>query len=338
VLSGGTWVNNVYTIGGQQQATENAAWLYAQVDLTSYINATSIRFRAVRGAGTLGDIALDDINVFEPYEDMGVTQISSPSSACTMYSYMNITVKIENMGTITYIAGDTIMVGLEFNGNPAVSEPYVLATNFIPATSKFFIFPGYYDFATDGSYTVTAYTLEPGDVDNFNDTSSAVIINFVSPTINLGADIYTFNCDTVILDAGASWSSYMWPGGINTQTFDVDTCGNYSVIVTDANGCSATDQIFVGDPTFVSDILREMQIMVYPNPNNGLFTILIDSENETDCVIEIMDINGQVLLLEKAENIGSLVKDLDLRKCAAGMYYLKIVSNESVYVEKLIIR
>lgn len=338
VFSGGVWVNEIHLITGQQQATEAAAWLYAQVDLTPYLDASSIRFRAIRGAGTAGDIALDDINVFEPYEDLGVTQISSPTSSCTMYSYMSITVKIENLGTITYMTGDTIMVGLEFNGTPAVIEPYVLTANFTPATSKFFIFPGFYDFATDGSYTVTAYTLEPGDVDNFNDTSSAVITNYVSPTINLGADIYTFNCDTVLLDAGASWSSYMWPGGINTQTFDVDTCGNYSVIVTDANGCSATDQIYVGDPTSVSDILKEMQIIVYPNPNDGLFTILIDSENETDCVIEIMDIKGQILFQEKAEKIGSLVKDLDLRNCSAGMYYLKIVSNESVYIEKLIIR
>ena len=42
------------------------------------------------------------------------------------------------------------------------------------------------------------------------------------------------------LSAGNAGSSYLWSTGDTTQTINVNTAGNYSVQVTDANGCSAT--------------------------------------------------------------------------------------------------
>lgn len=45
---------------------------------------------------------------------------------------------------------------------------------------------------------------------------------------------------SVTLDAGAGYSSYSWSNGVTTQTTTVSAAGNYSVTVTDANGCSGT--------------------------------------------------------------------------------------------------
>ena len=46
--------------------------------------------------------------------------------------------------------------------------------------------------------------------------------------------------NNVILDAGAGYSSYAWNNGINAQTNTITSSGNYSVIIIDGNGCSAT--------------------------------------------------------------------------------------------------
>ncbi|MFH2142514.1 MAG: T9SS type A sorting domain-containing protein [Bacteroidota bacterium] len=337
VFSGSVWVNDIYTITGQQQTSSTSAWLYAQVDLTSYLDATEIRFRGIKGSGTLGDIALDDINIFEPFEDVGVTEISSPNTSCVLYSLMNITVKIQNFGTITYMTGDTIMVGLEFNGTPQVIEPFILPSNFTPGTSKFFIFPGYFDLSVPGNYNIISYTIESGDIDNYNDTTAKTVSHYGNPILSLGADIITIMPDTVILDAG-SWTSYIWTGGTTTQTFDVDTAGYYSVTITDSNGCTASDQIYVGNSVSLSQSSSFTGLMIFPNPNDGIFTISYEADVISEFIIEIIDIQGQLLYQEKISNIRKLNKDIDLRSFAAGIYYIKLSDGENIYIEKLIIK
>ena len=63
------------------------------------------------------------------------------------------------------------------------------------------------------------------------------------PIVNLGNDTTICNGNTITLDAGSGFSSYLWSTGAATQTIDVNSTGNYSVIVTNSNNCSATDSI-----------------------------------------------------------------------------------------------
>jgi len=50
---------------------------------------------------------------------------------------------------------------------------------------------------------------------------------------------------TVILDAGEGFISYEWNGAPGSQTFEVSTSDNYEVVVEDANGCTASDNVDV---------------------------------------------------------------------------------------------
>lgn len=65
---------------------------------------------------------------------------------------------------------------------------------------------------------------------------------YTPPTALITAQGSTTFCvgDSVILDAGQA-SGYLWtPGGQTTQTITVYNPGNYSVMITDGNGCSST--------------------------------------------------------------------------------------------------
>lgn len=54
--------------------------------------------------------------------------------------------------------------------------------------------------------------------------------------------------DSIMLDAG-SFTSYSWSTGATTQTINVNTSGTYSVVVTNANGCTgATSQVVTVNP------------------------------------------------------------------------------------------
>ncbi|MCF8296459.1 MAG: T9SS type A sorting domain-containing protein [Saprospiraceae bacterium] len=72
IYNGSSWINNVYSLSGQQQSSISANWLQASMYLSSFTGTIKLRFRAVRGINQYGDIALDDIKIGEaPYVNLG---------------------------------------------------------------------------------------------------------------------------------------------------------------------------------------------------------------------------------------------------------------------------
>ena len=80
------------------------------------------------------------------------------------------------------------------------------------------------------------------------DTISVVEATALSP--NILGDTIVCNSVAVTLDAGGGFVSYEWSTTANSQTIDVDQAGTYYVTVTDADGCTGTDEVIVnaGDP------------------------------------------------------------------------------------------
>jgi hypothetical protein len=59
----GAWHEAVWTLSGQQQSSETEEYMQAFVDLKAYKGPIKIRFRGIGAAGSLGDMAIDDIEV-----------------------------------------------------------------------------------------------------------------------------------------------------------------------------------------------------------------------------------------------------------------------------------
>jgi gliding motility-associated-like protein len=113
--------------------------------------------------------------------------------------------------------------------------------------------------ATTGNYSVIIT-----DANGCTATDDMNLIVNPAPSVDLGAD--QTHCDydvPVTLDAGAGFS-YAWNTGDISQTIDSATSGNYSVIITDANGCTATD---------------DMNLTVNPTPNFNLGEDIFDCEH-----------------------------------------------------------
>ena len=74
----------------------------------------------------------------------------------------------------------------------------------------------------------------------------SVIVTVNNPQLQFTQDTITScNQDSVLLDAGAGFASYNWSNGDSTQTSYVSATGMYSVQVSDSNGCSAEDSVFI---------------------------------------------------------------------------------------------
>jgi gliding motility-associated-like protein len=90
-----------------------------------------------------------------------------------------------------------------------------------------------------GTYSVTVT-----DQRHCSALGSVTVIEPVLLAVSLPADTAICEGSTLILDAGTA-SSYSWSTGAITQTITVDTTNTYYVTVTNATGCSATDDVLV---------------------------------------------------------------------------------------------
>lgn len=87
-----------------------------------------------------------------------------------------------------------------------------------------------------GTYTVT--------VTNFagcTATSSMTLTQTSNPSVSLGPDRTPCDGETFLLNAGNPGATYNWNTGASTQNIAVSNTGQYTVTVTDANGCVAVD-------------------------------------------------------------------------------------------------
>ncbi len=78
------------------------------------------------------------------------------------------------------------------------------------------------------------------------------VTNYTLPGIDLGIDTAACAGDTIILDAGAGFTSYSWSSSANTsQTEQVIATGSIIAFAVDQNGCTNSDTINVTieDPT-----------------------------------------------------------------------------------------
>lgn len=123
--------------------------------------------------------------------------------------------------------------------------------------------PGYatYTWST-GATTQTITVSNPGtygltvtDLGGCNGDSEVDVIENPLPNPNISGILeYCFNESTTI-DAGAGFNNYQWSTGDFLQTLQIENPGNYTVTVTDQNGCINSDMVTVTEnPLPVIDI------------------------------------------------------------------------------------
>lgn len=93
-----------------------------------------------------------------------------------------------------------------------------------------------------GSYSVTATAANGCSV------SEAQTLN-VSATLTPTITPNVAGCNPLAnLNAGLGYANYAWSNGSNAPSINVDQAGNYSVTVSDASGCTGTDEVAISFP------------------------------------------------------------------------------------------
>ncbi|MDH4473303.1 MAG: DUF2341 domain-containing protein [Fluviicola sp.] len=179
------------------------------------------------------------------------------------------------------------------------------------------------DVCAGGSYSIgnNTYTISGTYTDTI---SGAVCDSVVTTNLVVASPINTtVQISGITLTAQAGANAYQWINCANNQVvpgatanvFDPVANGNYAVIITEGNcsdtsSCSTISTIGVQELDFVENI------SVFPNPNNGVFTV----QSSLSQTVVLTDALGH--LIQKVELTSGQAQQLELKELNSGVYFL----------------
>ena len=124
------------------------------------------------------------------------------------------------------------------------------------------------------------------------------VMAFANPVITLGNDTTILPGTSIELSPGEGFSQYDWTTGENSSSIIVSEPGDYRVIVTDSNSCSASDEITVSIAFYIPDFFT-------PNGDgiNDRWEIVYFQTNP-NATIEVFDRFGKKLITYRGNDPG----------------------------------
>jgi hypothetical protein len=191
-----------------------------------------------------------------------------------------------------------------------------------------------------GVYTVTAIDVcgntvaAPADSVTINDSPVADTVS-VTDCSQFGAQDGAI---ATSVTGGNGPFTYLWNDPAAQTTMDADSLfsGTYTLLVTDANGCTSTTTAFVDQPVGINE-MNIGTFSIHPNPSNGNFTVNLRGLYNEEYAFEIRNIIGKLVYAETFNGKAVNYVDLNLSESNKGVYFLTISNSKGKRTEKLII-
>jgi len=155
--------------------------------------------------------------------------------------------------------------------------------------------------------------------------------------------IITNQSDTLYSDEGFTYQWFFEDViilGATNYFFVAAEEGNYKVLITDINECNASSLDFYFNFISIDNSNKLIEsLTIFPNPNDGVYTLIFNSECGLDLTISIYDEVGR-MIMEDAGIIGNNLfsKNYDLSGYAKGTYLVKLVCDEGAHFVNVIIQ
>ncbi len=147
---------------------------------------------------------------------------------------------------------------------------------------------------------------------------------------------------SVTVSGGVAPYSFSWIDGQGTvisQEEDIHglSAGNYSLFVTDANGCESQFSYTVQSIVKVHDELLAAQLSLFPNPSSGEVTLQLEDVPVTKVALTVFDVHGKLVLQQPSVDLTAGRCSLDLSHAVNGIYLVRILVNGQVVSKRLMI-
>jgi von Willebrand factor type A domain-containing protein/PKD domain-containing protein/type IX secretion system substrate protein len=148
-----------------------------------------------------------------------------------------------------------------------------------------------------------------------------------------------------VLTCSVTGQSYRWykDGSLlpneTQQSIVITEAGDYMVTVISSAGCESTSatQSAVGIDRFAPTLARQFDIS--PNPNNGLFDVVVEFETATAFSIKIVDLSGKTIYRKiEAASHTTYRRSISLQDAAPGVYFFLLESRGVYDYRKIVVR
>lgn len=160
-----------------------------------------------------------------------------------------------------------------------------------------------------------------------HDTITIIVNPLPQPDLGPDTTMTFYQSIFLQLDPG-SFSSYLWSTGVTTQTASNMGFGGDStiwVMVTDQNGCSNSDSIYIHLINGVGEDYTKLNTLVYPNPVGEFFYIDCNGFSGFDD-LKIFDESGKLVQLDIIVSQNGIIK-VNSEMLKPGIYFVYFGNN-----------
>lgn len=317
------------------QTYESYSWNDGSIGAEYVITSPFSQWYHVTVTDTYGCANTDSVMVVA--WDLEVNDLLSPLSNCTLSTSEQVVFVMRNNGPDTFQSGRKFRIGYSVNENPATFQNFTLNSSLGPGQFRTFAFSQGANLSGTGTFEVNVFIDEP-DVEPANDHFLKLVEAPGLPYVELGSDIYTLLPDTVVLDAGPGFASYLWQDGNTSQLYNVYEYGWHYVMVSDDYGCQNGDTLYVGESTGVPLMgIPGTEVSVFPNPAHEEVTVRIAQENTEALLLELLSQTGSRILERQLEMTGLLEERINTGVLQPGLYYIRLSGKQGVITRKLVV-
>ena len=188
---------------------------------------------------------------------------------------------------------------------------------------------------TTAGTTVITWTYADDCGNTTTQTQNAIITPIdVSTTTTLSSDDY------YEIAANATGYTYQWIencgttndviAGATSIDYTPSANGSYAVIIDDGT-CSDTSDCVIIDDLGVG-IMESLNVSIYPNPNQGVFTLKFEANHSFEKV-EILATDGRTIY---TKSLLSVKNDIDLSDQPSGIYFMHLIGVRTI-VQKIVV-
>lgn len=345
-------------------------WSNSTSAQTTSISSTGTYF--VQVITPAGCINSDTINVTinnQPVVDLGadtaicgsstILDAGNPGSAYLWSTSATTQTATVGSGTITVLVtdpsgcfdSDTIVVTT--NSTPSVSagnDVTICLGSSTTLTATGAVTYAWSTGATSTSITVsptinTVYYVTGYDANGCS--ASALVAVTVIPLENAQFTASVVGATGIFTNQSTNAVSYSWdfgdasaPSNSANPSHTYTVNGTYTVTLTATGPCGSDTYTFVITISQVGlqDNDLSETLSLYPNPNDGNFTLAFDFTKEKDVTIQVLDVSGRIVFADQENGIMNYNKQIGLESAESGMYFVRIITSEGVVTQKVMVQ
>lgn len=156
----------------------------------------------------------------------------------------------------------------------------------------------------------------------------SAIFNVIPPINGNGRTV------EAIVQGGTPSFQYLWNTGDTEAIIEDAAIGNYSVNITDQNGCTTFAQTALTATNNI-EIIEKFELS--PNPTNGTFLIEAQLENYQTSTISLYTLLGEKLIEEQL-NSKNIKLPIDINNYPKGIYLVELRTDTHYQVKRIILQ